>query len=147
VARLLGTLITATTYGTWLRGDARGWVERGVIKPPEPKLEEADRSSLKFPPFRFAELELTPVRDAISRAITERCDTKVLAITVQTWHVHVVVGEASLPIHSIVKCLKDAARWLLRIDRPIWTTGYDKRFCFDERTLLARIAYVERHNI
>ncbi|MBL8826957.1 MAG: hypothetical protein JNM18_08200 [Planctomycetaceae bacterium] len=146
MARLWGTLITSTTYGTWLRGDARGWVERGEIKPPEPTLEAADRAQLKFPPFRFAETELTPVRDAISLAIQARRDTKVLAITVQTWHVHVVIGESLASIPAVVKCLKDAARWHLRLDRPIWTTGYDKRYCFDERSLLARIAYVERHN-
>ncbi len=32
---LLGTMFTMTTYGTWLRGDRRGWVDDGRILPPE----------------------------------------------------------------------------------------------------------------
>ncbi len=34
-----GTLITYTTYGTWLRGDVRGWVDDGIICKPEPMLK------------------------------------------------------------------------------------------------------------
>jgi hypothetical protein len=30
----LATILTTTTYGTWLRGDARNWVEDGIIYPP-----------------------------------------------------------------------------------------------------------------
>jgi hypothetical protein len=41
----LATMITMTTYGTWLRGDYRGWVDDGRILPPDPILEEAARTS------------------------------------------------------------------------------------------------------
>jgi len=40
----------------------------------------------------------------------------------------------------------DAVRYGLRPGRPIWTEGYDKRFCFDEMTLANRVRYVLRHN-
>ena len=46
----LGTLLTFTTYGTWLRGDARGWID-GVLMPPDPVLESADRGRMVHPPF------------------------------------------------------------------------------------------------
>ena len=39
----LAILVTMTTYGTWLRGDRRGWVDDGEILPPKPLLEAADR--------------------------------------------------------------------------------------------------------
>jgi len=38
-------------------------------------------------------------------------------------------------------------RWAMRPGRPIWGDGYDKRFCFDGASALARIAYVEEHNL
>src|SRR5947208_537535 len=50
----LGTLLTFTTYGTWLRGDARGWIDDGVLMPPDPVLETADRGRMAHPPFLFA---------------------------------------------------------------------------------------------
>jgi len=31
--------------------------------------------------------------------------------------------------------------------RPIWGDGYDKRFCYDERSVRVRIEYVQRHNL
>ena len=67
-------------------------------------------------------------------------------MTVQTWHVHVVITATQHPVAHIVKCAKDAVRWGLRPGRPIWADGYDKRFCFDEESACARISYVERHN-
>ncbi len=39
MGRTLAILFTLTTYGTWLRGDARGWVDRGVVYPADPPLE------------------------------------------------------------------------------------------------------------
>jgi hypothetical protein len=65
---------------------------------------------------------------------------------VNVWHTHVVIGTTSHDVADIVKCAKDAVRYGLRPGRPIWTDGYDKRFCFDEASVLTRIRYVERHN-
>ena len=57
----LGILITATTYGTWLRGDRRGWIDDGRLMPPCPELEAADRLRMKHPPFLFASDQLWDV--------------------------------------------------------------------------------------
>jgi hypothetical protein len=37
-----------TTYGTWLPGDARGWIKCGVrgIQPPDPALEQQARDMM-----------------------------------------------------------------------------------------------------
>jgi hypothetical protein len=49
----LATMFTMTTYGTWLRGDPRNWVDNNTIFPPNPPLEAADRARMKHPEFRF----------------------------------------------------------------------------------------------
>jgi len=67
-------------------------------------------------------------------------------MTVQTWHVHVVIPATQHDVEVVVKCFKDAARYGLRPGRPIWTEGYDKRFCFDDTTMANRVRYVLRHN-
>jgi hypothetical protein len=142
----LGTLITSTTYGTWLRGDVRGWIDDGVLMPPDPVLETGERQLMSHPLFLFAPESLLAIGDAIGASLRDRQKLTVLAMTIQTWHVHFVSGSTPTRIDQIVKCTKDAARYHLRPGRPIWTDGYDKRFCFDIASLTARVWYVERHN-
>lgn len=36
MGKTLGTMFTMTTYGSWLRGDERGWIEDGKLMPPNP---------------------------------------------------------------------------------------------------------------
>ncbi|MFO0919531.1 MAG: hypothetical protein U0872_14625 [Planctomycetaceae bacterium] len=136
-----------TTYGTWLRGDARGWVEEGRLYPPDPDQEFADRQRMKHDPFMLDANQLMPIGAAMGASLQNRLQQRILALTVQTWHVHFVVSDSDRPISEVVKCAKDAVRYLLRAGRPIWTDGYDKRFCFDQQTLWNRIQYVEWHNI
>jgi hypothetical protein len=142
----LATLFTITTYGTWLRGDARGWVEDGVTYPPEPRLEDYDRSNMKHVPFLFTRADRPRVGHEIVLQLKKRLHLRVYAVCVQSWHSHFVTGASLVDVADIVKCAKDSSRYLLRVDRPIWGVGYDKRFCFDARTVHARVAYVERHN-
>ena len=141
----LGTLLTFTTYGTWLRGDKRGWVDEGRIFPPDPVLEARDRARLKHDPYVFAPADLELAETAIGVALTSRLKVPVLSLYLGSWHCHAVVGATRHAVAEVAKCAKDAARYALQPDRPIWTEGYDKRWCFDVRSLTARIAYVERH--
>ena len=143
----LAILLTMTTYGTWLRGDRRGWVDDGLVLPPNPDLEAADRLRMKHDVFLFDPSQFLAIGDMIGRSLRERFGVRLLALTVQTWHVHVVVAATEHAVEKIVKCAKDAVRWGLRPGRPIWSDGYDKRFCFDEQSVLCRIGYVERHNL
>ncbi|HZZ30323.1 MAG TPA: hypothetical protein VFE46_20155 [Pirellulales bacterium] len=143
----LATMLTMTTYGTWLRGDKRGWVEDGVIYPPDPELQSADQSRMQHAPFRFEQSDLSRIGQSISDSLLQRLQQCIYALTVQTWHVHVVISTTTNPISAVVKCAKDVARYTLRPGRTIWTDGYDKRFCFEEQTVRNRIAYVERHNL
>jgi REP element-mobilizing transposase RayT len=84
--------ITWTTYGTWLHGDVRGWVEKGDpgVKPPDPIREEQARE-------RMAEsaVVLTPdQRVIVEDTIRRHCQIRgwqLHAVNVRTNHVHVVV--------------------------------------------------------
>jgi len=144
---LLGTMFTITNYGTWLRGDKRGWVDDGKTLPADPELERADEARLKHPPFLFCPPDFQRIGVCIGESLRMRLEQRVWALAVNTWHVHFVVAASRYGPAEVVPCTKDAVRYGLRAGRPIWTAGYDKRFCFDERTLRTRIAYVERHNL
>ncbi len=144
--RTLAVLLTMTTYGTWLRGDRRGWVDRGLVLPPNPDFEAADRRRMKHPLFLFERGQLSKVGTFIGKSLRDRLQLRIFALTVQTWHVHVLVAATEHSVEGIAKYAKDAVRWGLRPGRPIWSDGYDKRFCFDEESVHGRIEYVERHN-
>ena len=147
MGRMLATMVTMTTYGTWLRGDRRGWVDDGVIYPPDVELEARDRASMKHPPFRFAVDDLLKIGQFIGEELAVRRRFELLALTVQTWHVHFVLGATQFAIGEVVKWAKEAVRYGLKPNRPIWTDGFDKRFCFDVAAANGRISYVERHNL
>jgi len=145
--KTLAIMLTISTYGTWLRGDARGWVDDGKVLPCDPSLNAMDAGRLKHPPFYFARSIRHGVGQAIGESLQSRLDLRILAMCVQSWHSHIVVPATHHDIAKVVKCAKDAVRWHLRVDRPIWATDYDKRFCFDVASVRNRIHYVERHNL
>jgi sugar phosphate isomerase/epimerase len=72
---------------------------------------------------------------------------QVHALHVGRWHMHFVIGYMQVPLSEIVKATKEAVRVGLGYRRAIWAAGYDKRFCFDARSLVNRIEYVRKHNL
>jgi hypothetical protein len=142
----LGIMITSTTYGTWLRGDRRGWVDDGRILPSLPWLEANDRTRMKHEPYLFDAHRLHDIGQMIGDSLIARTSATILALHVARWHMHIVIGRTSHDVADIAKCIKDAVRYGLHAGRPIWTTDYDKRFCFNAASLRARVRYVERHN-
>ena len=147
MGRTLATLITISTYGTWLRGDARGWVDDGTVFPEQPALAEWDRQRMTHDPYLLPWDTFHAVGEAMGVAVRDRLGVRVYALTVQRWHSHVVIGSTRVDVADVVRCAKEAARWHLRVDRPIWADGYDKRWCFDWSAVDNRIGYVERHNV
>lgn len=72
----------------------------------------------------------------------------ILAISVGSEHVHVVIAAGGKTISKVVSRLKCAAYYEAQKDgavRRLWTRGYDKLLCLDEESLVARIKYIERH--
>ncbi|MEM7625814.1 MAG: hypothetical protein AAF333_09305 [Planctomycetota bacterium] len=145
--KTLGVMITCTTYGMWLRGDRRGWVEDGKILPADPAREDADRAAMNHTPWTFTPPQVVAAGALICESLRARMDSPVWALAIESWHLHAVVDAGHHDIGRVVKCVKDAVRYGLRPGRPIWANGYDKRWCFDEASLRRRIQYVERHNV
>ena len=88
------------------------------------------------------------MRDAILEA-SKRFKQRILAIAAYSSHVHIVCEYVDVPVSIVVGYYKNAGRIALRengLDGRIWTRGYNKRFCFDEKSLTKRIEYVEGHN-
>lgn len=140
-------MYTMTTYGTWLRGDRRGWIDDGMLMPPDPDLQLSDRLRMKHAPYLFQPDDLLRIGAMTGESLSARMAQQFLAITVQAWHVHFVVLPSTHKHADLVRCAKEAVRYGLRPGRPIWTDKYDKRFCFDSESVKRRIDYVERHNL
>jgi hypothetical protein len=102
---------------------------------------------MKYPTYKFPKESRHDVGQAIGESLTTRMNLVILAMCVQSWHTHFVTAATTHDVSDVVKCAKDAVRWKLRLDRPIWATDFDKRFCFDTQLVRKRIDYVERHNV
>src|SRR5438067_12508206 len=102
MGRTQAILLTWTTYGTWLRGDMRGWVDEGRVLPANACLEAADRARMKHKVFTFRPNDLLDVGQAIGESLRSGMQLRILALTVQTWHVHLVVAATSKALCDIV---------------------------------------------
>ena len=143
----LGYMVTFTTYGTWLQGDKRGWVKEGIIYEENAELHNVNESNLKGKVVRLKKREKEIVREAICRKAKVRGE-EMLAISVWSNHVHIVQRYNGRPIEETVRIYKNTASAALRkkgFEGRVWTRGYDKRFCFDEKELKTRIKYVNEH--
>ena len=72
----------------------------------------------------------------------------ILAVAVCSNHVHIVVGKIDEQIDIVVHQYKHNTVGAMKksgVEGKVWAKGYDKRFCYDEKSLQARIEYVERH--
>ena len=147
MAKMLGYLVTWTTYGTWLPGDDRGYVVHGSILGNNEGLRQANMKRLKSKIINLSPLERQTVREAIlSKA--EGLKQKIYAIIVCSNHVHIVVQRTSESIEMVVSYYKNAARLALRANGfggRLWTRGFDKRFCYDHSQLKGRIEYLQGH--
>jgi hypothetical protein len=64
--------------------------------------------------------------------------------------VHIVAEYVGVPISVLVGYYKNTGRAALQksgFKGRAWTSGYDKRYCFDEESLIKRIEYVEGHGV
>ncbi len=153
MARLLAYFLTWTTYGTWLRGDDRGWAEIGDdgvtgYAEPDPERVAADRDRLKREP-----IVLSPdMRQVIDQAIRDGCDHRgwrLHAVNVRSNHVHTVVS-ANREIDRVLADLKAWGTRRLReqghavAEARIWTRRGSTRFLNSPESLATAIDYVER---
>ena len=147
MVKTLGYMVTWTTYGTWLQGDERGYVKDGSVLKKNRKLRDLNKLMLRREAVKLTKREREVVRDAIIQAAV-RWEQRVYAIAVCSNHVHVVVSYNGKDIGRCVRNYKNASFFALRRDGftgRVWTRGYDKRYCFYEESLRARVDYVKRH--
>jgi len=140
-------MLTWTTYGTWLQGEKKGFVKDGDVRGENVALKKDCEDKLKGTPVRLRGKEKKIVRDVILEA-AKRFKQNIRAIEVCSNHVHIVCEYVEVPIGVLVGYYKNAGRKALQkcgYEGKVWTRGYDKRFCFDEASLDARIAYVRGH--
>jgi len=147
MARTVGYMITWTTYGTWLQGEKKRFVKDGEVRGENVAIKKDCEKKLEGEPVRLSRNEKNIVRDAILDA-AKRFKQKILAIAVYSNHVHAVCKYVDVPIDVVVGYYKNAGRVALQkngFEGKVWTRGYDRRFCFDEKELKARIKYVNEH--
>jgi len=134
--------VTTTSYGSWLPGDARGYVERGELMPASPALEQHARCLLRQEPVLFSHDE----GDRLERAILAACDEfgyRLFDLSIESWHLHWIVRHDA-DAKSMIGRLKNRMRQELRRGR-IWTKGYWRRELRTEEELLIARQYIRRH--
>ena len=124
------SLMTWTTYGTWLPGEARGWRKRGGGEQlPRPFLEQWCHDQMSADTVLLSPADQATVEDACR----EHCEFRswtLLAVTARSNHVHAVVAANEKP-HTVRDQLKANCTRRLRnqeiplIAKRTWTRGGD----------------------
>ncbi len=146
--RIIGYMVTWTTYGTWLQGDERGYVEDGKTFAQNDKLRSANQRQQKSPTVKLNPEQKQIVQNSIIEE-AQRINHKIFAIAVCSNHVHIVAGVSEESIEQAVHRYKYSATSALRqigTHGKIWSKGFDKRFCFADIELENKVRYVRSHN-
>jgi len=147
MGKMVGYMVTWTTYGTWLQGDKRGYVQDGKVMPSDAGLKEANRKLQQSWFVRLTTQQKKVVEDVMLKE-AERIGQQILALAVCSNHIHLVVGSGNQSIESTVSRYKNVSTCALKktgLTKRIWTRGFDKRFCFSSEKLEQKIEYVRRH--
>ena len=148
MAKTLGYMLTWTTYGTWLQGDERGYVKKGKVLGANRSLQEVNVANQTAKMVKRTQQEQEIVRKAIESEAA-RLGREIYSMAICYNHVHIVLNYTGDPIELFAGRCKNSARVALQANGfsgRVWTKGYDKRYCFDEKSLTDRIDYVRRHN-
>ena len=148
MGKMVGYMITWTTYGTWLQGDKRGYVQDGNILPANASLEKANKKLQKSEAVRLTTMQKKTVENAILKE-AKRIGQKIFALAVCSNHAHIVLGLGPKSIENTVSRYKNVATSALKktgLTKKIWTRGFDKRFCFSSEQLEQKTQYVRHHN-
>jgi REP element-mobilizing transposase RayT len=146
--RLIGYMITWTTYGSWLQGDNQRYVKNGKTLPRNDKLKLANQKQQKSQTVKLNAKQRQIAEQAILQE-AQRVNQKVLALTIRSNHVHIVAKVSAESIEQVVHRYKYSATMALRncgVRNKIWSRGFDKKFCFSDREIECKIRYIENHN-
>jgi REP element-mobilizing transposase RayT len=150
----LAFLLTWTTYGTWLPGDARGWTDKKKGKRERSPRREADaRRRMTESRCLLSDDE----RNVVETTVADHCRKKrweLFAVNCRTNHVHVVVAGSFAPkkireqlmawcTRKLKELQEQAGRTPEEIRENWWTELGSERFLNDEDALEAAILYVK----
>jgi REP element-mobilizing transposase RayT len=148
MAKTLGYMLTWTTYGSWLQGEKRRYVSDGKILDGDENLYAICKHLQKEPAVKLRYDEKQIVKRAILNE-AERIELELEALAVCSNHVHLLVRYSPTPIGEIVSRFKNISTSALKEhgrSGKIWTRGFDKRFCYDNKKFDAYIEYIDEHN-
>lgn len=143
----IGFFLTWVTYGTWLPGDSRGWVEyRHGWQLPRPFREAEAKAKMTDDACRLTAEQ----RAAVCQQIAETCDRRdwcLRAVNCRSNHVHVVVSTSDVHPKNIRDDLKVWTTRRLRAGfestrEKWWAERGSTRYLTDEKSLNAAVAYV-----
>jgi REP element-mobilizing transposase RayT len=147
MGKTLGYMVTWTTYGIWLQGDKRGFVKNGKILEASTELEQDNQRRQSSSKVLLTKEQREIVKNSIFRE-AEKIRENVLAVSVQSNHVHAVIEGGGKPVNMVMNRFKTATYYAMRelgFKGKVWTRGYDRRFCFSEKELNTRVNYVNKH--
>ncbi|MGY8767007.1 MAG: transposase [Pirellulales bacterium] len=139
--------LTWPTYGTWLPGDSRGWVEyRNGWHLPDTAKFRTSKVKLKESVCKLNHEE----RILVEKQVAETChyrDWKLHAVSCRSNHMHLVVGaEDTKPekIHTDIKAW--STRKLKELSKNKrehwWAERGSQRYIYDEESLATVVKYV-----
>jgi len=143
----LGFFLTWATYGTWLPGDARGWVEyQHGWQFPDPILELESAALMTEDACRLNDEQ----RHTVETQVSETCEHRhwhLHAVNCRSNHIHVAVSAMNTRPKKIRSDLKAwATRRLKERFDPTrenwWAERGSIRFLFREHVLERAIQYV-----
>jgi len=150
-------IATSTTYGTWLPGDARGFVSKtseglhnefGTPYDADiPALKAYSKNRMTEPPVLLNDEQANLILLRWQEVIPE-IGWYLFAAAIMPNHFHVVLAsQTGQTKEDYLRTLKARASFALNKKygkRTWWTTSGSVRYCFDAHSLEARIEYVMR---
>jgi len=111
MSQTVAYFLTWTTYGTWLPGDARGWVQHGEGSANRPyRLHDTPLEALARRRMREEPVLLNArLRRVVERAIRDTCCLRhwlLHVLNVRSNHVHVVLTVPDRPPERVMTSLK-----------------------------------------
>lgn len=145
-------LITFVTYGSWLPGDPRGWVDdscNDMLKPAmtASRSLEAYGQSLMSQDVFLLNAQTAPVVQRSIEAVCGHREWTLHAINVRTNHVHTLVG-ADVPPERLMNDFKAYATrglreaGLIQADRRVWARHGSTRWIDTDRSFELAKEYV-----
>lgn len=148
MTEIVGYMATWTTFGAWLPGDERGYVDnKGKLQNADEKILQRSKELQKSPTVTLNIVEMKIAKQTILDEAL-KIEHKIIALAVCSNHVHLLARPHNQPFEKIInryKSLTTRMFWELGRKGKIWTRGFDSRFCFTETEIAARIVYIQKH--